>query len=67
MAEIGKNIVAAGNNGTNEDHHRRYAVAAALEVIAGYAASGHPSINLDYEFGQLSSYADQIQKALKAK
>lgn len=67
MTEIGKNIVAAGTNKTNDDNHRRYAVAAALEVIAGFAASGHPSVSLDYEFGQLSKYADQIQEALKAK
>lgn len=65
--EIGKLIINAGNNETNDDHYRRYAVAAALEVIAGFVASGHPSVSLDYEFGQLSSYADQIQEALKVK
>ncbi len=46
--------------------YRGRAVAAALEVIAGYAASGSPSVNLSYEFEQLSTYADQIQAALKA-
>ncbi|XXE14506.1 hypothetical protein J3P89_19305 [Pseudomonas sp. Z1-14] len=60
-------MVNAGNNDTNDNHYRRYAVAAALEVIAGYVASGHPAVSLDYEFGQLSKYADQIQEALKAK
>jgi len=67
MSEISKSIVAAGNNDTNEDHHRRYAVAAALEVIAGLAASGNPSTNLSLEFDKLSSYADKIQEALKAQ
>ena len=46
---------------------RAYAVAAALEVIALKAGqSGAITTQLDVEFGRLSSYADQIQEALKA-
>ncbi|EPL03893.1 hypothetical protein [Pseudomonas sp. CF161] len=46
---------------------RPYAVAAALEVIAGLAASGSPATNLAAEFENLSLYADKIQEALKVK
>ena len=67
MSEIGKNIVAAGTNKTEEEHRRRYAVAAALEVIAEYVASGSPGASLSYELDQLSRYADLIQDALKVK
>lgn len=65
MTEIGKNIVAAGTNNTNEEHYRRYAVAAALEVIATYVAGTGNGGLLESEMSNLSKYADQIQAALK--
>ena len=66
MSEIGKNIIAAGTNDTNEQHYRRYAVAAALEVIATYVAGTGNGGLLESEMNNLSKYADQIQEALKA-
>jgi len=53
--------------GHNAADQRAYAVAAALEVVALKAGqSGAIKTQLDVEFGKLSSYADQIQAALKA-
>ncbi|MBX6510477.1 hypothetical protein BTW15_01285 [Pseudomonas syringae pv. tomato] len=67
MPDLLKTVTSAASLKTPEQHHRAHAVAAALEVIAGYAASGSPSVNLSYELEQLSTYADQIQAALKAE
>lgn len=67
MNEIGKNVVNAGHNKTHEDHHRRYAVAAALEVIASRVAGTTVGGLLESEMENLSKYADQIQEALKIK
>lgn len=64
MSELAKNVVAASPKKTNDEHYRAYAVAAALEVIAGYVASGVP-VNLESEMESLSGYADKIQEALK--
>ncbi|EJN17251.1 hypothetical protein PMI36_05585 [Pseudomonas sp. GM79] len=64
MSELAKNVTSASPKKTNEEHYRAYAVAAALEVIAGYVASGL-SVNLESEMESLSSYADKIQEALK--
>jgi hypothetical protein len=66
MTNAGKHAVAAGNEQTLPEYSRTHAVAAALEVIAASAADGAP-INLSYEFEHLSTYADQIQEALKVK
>lgn len=46
---------------------RGHAVAAALETIAAFAASGNTSVDLEKEFSKLSVYADKIQEALAAK
>nr|WP_315436042.1 hypothetical protein [uncultured Pseudomonas sp.] len=46
---------------------RGHAVAAALETIAAFAASGNTSVDLEKEFSKLSAYADKIQEALKVK
>lgn len=45
---------------------RHFAVASALDLIAK-KISANPSANLDFELGQLTSYADKIQEALKVK
>jgi len=65
MSEISKNVTSAGALKTAEQHHRAHAVAAALEVIAARSTGSSGSVNLSYEFEQLSTYADQIQAALK--
>jgi hypothetical protein len=67
MSELSKNTMNAAPTKTPAEFQRAHAVAAALEVLAGYAASGSPSVNLGHEFEQLSTYADHIQEALKAK
>lgn len=66
MSEVAKVVVLASPYSTDDAKQRRaYAVAAALEVIHARAGtSGQSAINLEYEFGKLSSYADQIQQAL---
>jgi hypothetical protein len=46
--------------------HRAHAVAAALEVIAT-RVNGADATSLAREFTNLSTYADQIQAALKVK
>ncbi|MFK3815096.1 hypothetical protein ACI2KG_00550 [Pseudomonas sp. NPDC089407] len=54
--------------GHSEEDKRAYAVAAALEVIGQKASqSGAHITHLDKEFERLSTYADQIQAALKLK
>ena len=45
---------------------RSFAVAAALEVIAAKAGSSEGA-SLSHEFAQLSTYADQIQAALRGR
>lgn len=67
MPEIGKLVVAAGSNKTDETNDRRHAVAAAAELIAVFVASGNPSMSLRDELKNLSTYADTIQEALKGK
>lgn len=66
MLDLTKNVKESGPISTKEDLQRAYAVAAALEVIATLAGSGS-SVNLESEMKSLSSYADLIQEALKAK
>ncbi|MEX5322367.1 hypothetical protein WCE04_23885 [Pseudomonas shirazica] len=66
MSEIAKHVTSAGPLKTSEQHQRAHAVAAALEVIAARASGASGNMNLDYEFEKLSTYADQIQAALKA-
>lgn len=66
MSDIGKLAVEASEY-TSEDKQRQraYAVAAALEVIHARAGtSGQSAVNIDYELGKLSEYADKIQAAL---
>lgn len=67
MSTLIEAVQSAGKNLDAPKTSRNYAVAAALEVISGLAASGNTSVNLTYEFEQLSKYADQIQAALKSK
>ncbi|VVM95488.1 hypothetical protein [Pseudomonas fluorescens] len=67
MTTLIEAVHSAGKNLDAPKTSRNYAVAAALEVIAGLAASGNTAVNLSYEFEQLSTYADQIQAALKVK
>ncbi|MFC3608221.1 hypothetical protein [Stutzerimonas tarimensis] len=65
MNEVGKLVVSASEYSSDEAKGRRaYAVAAALEVIAARAAGPSGEVSLEYEFEQLSKYADQIQEAL---
>ena len=47
------------------EQHRAFAVAAALEVIA--QRNGNDNTSLGREFSNLSTYADDIQAALKVK
>lgn len=67
MSELTKNVTNSTSPKSPEQHQRAHAVAAALEVIAGFVASGGPSISLAVEFENLSDYADKIQEALKTK
>ena len=67
MASLLETVHSAGKFVGTPAVSRPYAVAAALEVIAGLAASGNPSVNLNHEFEQLSTYADQIEAALTVK
>ncbi len=69
MSDIGKFAVEASEySHDDKGRQRAYAVAAALEIINSRAAtSGQASINIEYELSKLSSYADAIQKALKAQ
>ena len=64
MSELAKTVLGASPKKTTDEHYRAHAVAAALEVIAGYVASGVP-VNLESEMESLSGYADKIQEALK--
>lgn len=59
-------VMDAGPRNTEELGHRARAVAAAIEVIAA-KASGADATSLKVEFANLSTYADQIQAALKVK
>ena len=56
---------AAKNPGTETS--RKYAVAAALEVISIYAGSGNPKFSLRDQMDKLSGYADLIEAALDKK
>lgn len=67
MSDIGKYVVSAAPEGAAEDINRKYAVAAALEVIAARAPAMTSTGQLEHEMTRLSKYADQIQEALKAK
>ncbi|UPF01763.1 hypothetical protein MXB02_14265 [Pseudomonas mosselii] len=60
-------ITSAGEDRRIDPSQKRaYAVAAALEVISAKAASPEGT-NLTHEFEQLSTYADQIQAALRVQ
>lgn len=67
MTTLIEAVHSAGKNLDSPKTSRMYAVAAALEVIRAHATSGSTSVNLGHEFEQLSTYADHIQEALKAK
>lgn len=60
-------ITSAGEDRRIEPSQKRaLAVAAALEVIAAKASSAEGA-TLSHEFAQLSTYADQIQAALRGQ
>ncbi|MCV4285083.1 hypothetical protein [Pseudomonas capsici] len=61
-----QSVKYASDDDLDSDVRRAYAVAAALEVISS-KASGADSTSLKIEFSNLSTYADQIQEALKVK
>lgn len=67
MSKIGENVLAASADASDAEILRKYAVAAALEVIAARAPAMSASGQLEHEMGKLSKYADLIQEALKAK
>jgi hypothetical protein len=67
MTTLIEAVHSAGKNLDSPKTSRMYAVAAALEVIRAHAESGSTSVHLGHEFEQLSTYADHIQEALKAK
>lgn len=67
MSEISKNVVSASRDSNANEVHRKYAVAAALEVIAARAPAMNSNGQLDHEMRRLSEYADLIQAALKVE
>lgn len=56
----------ASERKTDAQEQRAFAVASAIDIIAAKAGSPE-GVNLDFEFGKLSDYADKIQAALKVK
>lgn len=64
MSEISKNVIEASLDNNAKQIHRKYAVAAALEVIAARAPAMTASGQLEHEMRKLSVYADLIQEAL---
>jgi len=67
MSEVSKNVLAASPESNPKETIRKYAVAAALEVIAARAPAMSTSGQLEHEMRKLSEYADLIQAALKAE
>lgn len=67
MSEISKNVIEASLERTAAEVKRKYAVAAALEVIAARAPAMSASGQLEHEMRKLSVYADLIQEALAAE
>ncbi|WP_150548791.1 hypothetical protein [Pseudomonas marincola] len=67
MSDISKNVIEASFSTNPKEVHRKYAVAAALEVIAARAPAMTSTGQLEHEMSKLSKYADQIQAALKAE
>ena len=65
------NIHTAMSNSVNrafdESQKRAYAVATALEIIAASVSHSNDADQLTHAIGNLSAYADEIQKALGAK
>lgn len=67
MSELFKNLNRSNMGGKGSaDSTREAAVGAALELIAARVGSA-ATVNLAEEMSSLSTYADQIQEALKAK
>lgn len=67
MSTIANLVLSAGSNRTDQEMYRRNAVAAALEVIAANVQGAGTHGLLEEEMKKLSTYADQIQEALKIK
>ncbi|MGY3172418.1 fructosamine-3-kinase [Pseudomonas sp. TE12234] len=66
QTKIGLNAVAYVQT-SDSKAKRAYAVAAALELIAVRVLNNQSSDVLGDELAKLSTYADQIQEALKVK
>lgn len=64
MEELRESVKVAGDADYPDQTRRTEAVAAALILIA-HKASGADATNLSVEMSRLSTYADQIQEALK--
>ncbi len=65
MSETFAPIIA--NNANKMEAKRAAAVVAALDLIHAYAGSGNQKFSLNGHMKMLSTYADQIQEALKVK
>ncbi|MGQ3820349.1 hypothetical protein [Pseudomonas alliivorans] len=63
MSEIFTPVIA-NNSATSASAKRSAAVAAALDLIHAYAASGNQKFSLSSQMKMLSTYADQIEEAL---
>ncbi|CAI8820125.1 conserved hypothetical protein [Pseudomonas sp. IT-P100] len=59
--------IIANNSALKSEAKRAAAVAAALDLIHAYAGSGNQKFSLSAHMKMLSTYADQIQAALKVK
>lgn len=64
MSDISENVIGASWDSNAKQIHRKYAVAAALEVIAARAPAMAANGQLESEMRKLSEYADLIEAAL---
>lgn len=64
MSDISENVIGASWDNNAKQVHRKYAVAAALEVIAARAPAMTANGQLESEMRKLSEYADLIEAAL---
>ncbi|NIF28349.1 hypothetical protein F3J44_18435 [Pantoea sp. Tr-811] len=64
MSAISENVIGASLDRNNKQVYRKYAVAAALEVIAARAPAMTANGQLESEMQKLSEYADLIEAAL---
>lgn len=64
---IHSSIRDLANEAYSAEDKRAFAVAAALEVIAASVSHSTDSNQLTHAMGNLSAYADEIQKAMKGR